>query len=151
MRKTLLIITALMLMLGCSSEPIDVDKLVEREGLLYKQFSESPFTGEVIYLDLNSQPYENEKLFMGKVSNGKKIGKWKYWHSNGQKKEEGTYKNGKLDGKMTKWFENGQKGYEGIFKDGKLHGLWTEWYENGQKKKEGTYKDGEQIGKTKWY
>ena len=122
MKHTLLITTALMLMLGCSSEPIDVDKLVERGGLHYEVNSDKPFSGEVIS-----------------------------WYYSGQLEKKGTYKDGELDGLWTRWYENGQKGYEGIFKDGKLHGLWTEWYENGQKKKEGTYKDGEQIGKTKWY
>ena len=115
MRKTLLIITALMLMLGCSSEPIDVDKLVERGGLHYEVNSDKPFSGEVIS-----------------------------WYYSGQLKKKGTYKDGELDGLETWWYENGQKESEGTYKNGEEDGLWTWWYENGQKKYEITYKDGKQ-------
>ena len=48
----------------------------------------------------------------------KKIGKWTYWHKNGQKYLEENYKDGKLDGKMTQWYENGQIKSEKNYKDG---------------------------------
>ena len=79
MKQTLLIITVLMLMLGCSSEPIDVDKLVERGGLLYEVNSDKPFSGEVVS-----------------------------YYSNGQKEEEGTYKDGELV-EETRWDEDGNE------------------------------------------
>mgnify|MGYP001299537663 CR=1 FL=1 len=121
MKHTLLIITALMLMLGCSSEPIDVDKLVERGGLLYEVNSDKPFSGEVVL-----------------------------YHANGQKETEGTLKDGELDGLWTGWYENGQKGLEGTHKNGERDGLWTGWYENGQKSGEATFKDGELISEKCW-
>ena len=65
MKQTLLIITALMLIVGCS-KTIDVDKLVERGGLLYEVNSDKPYSGPAFSL------YEN-----------------------GQKEEEVTYKDGK--------------------------------------------------------
>jgi antitoxin component YwqK of YwqJK toxin-antitoxin module len=113
MKHTLLIITALMLIVGCSSDPIDVDKLVERGGLLYEVNSDKPYSGPAFSL------YEN-----------------------GQKEEEVTYKDGKPDGKWIRWYENGQKIREGTYKDEEFDGKWTEWYENGQKAAEGTLKDG---------
>ena len=108
MRKTLLITTALMLVVGCS-KTIDVDKLVERGGLLYEVNSDKPFSGEGVS-----------------------------YYSNGQKKSEVTFKDGELDGKWTLWYENGQKSQEEIYEDGKEIERLT-WYENGQKEYEGTY------------
>ena len=78
MKHTLLIITALMLIVGCSSEPIDVDKLVERGGLHYEVNSDKPFSGEVVS-----------------------------YYSNGQKEKEGTFKNGKEDGLWIYYNEDG--------------------------------------------
>ena len=56
MKHTLLIITSVIFCIGCT-ESVTKDDLVEREGLVYKKFSEYPFTGEVIY-------NENEKSFL---------------------------------------------------------------------------------------
>ena len=120
MKQTLLIITALMLIVGCS-KTIDVDKLVERGGLLYEVNSDKPYSGPVFSL------YEN-----------------------GQKGGEGTLKDGELDGKWTDWYDNGQKWNEGTYKDGKQDGKVTLWYENGQKQSELTIKDGKQIELTEW-
>ena len=88
MKQTLLIITALMLIVGCS-KTIDVDKLVERGGLLYEVNSDKPFSGEGVS-----------------------------YYSNGQKKSEVTFKDGKEDGLSSSWWENGQKNVEEIYKDG---------------------------------
>ena len=120
MKQTLLIITALMLIVGCS-KTIDVDKLVERGGLLYEVNSDKPFSGEGVS-----------------------------YYSNGQKKWEATYKDGERDGLSTTWYENGQKWLEGTYKDGELDGKFTEWYENGKKKEEITWKDGKFIERTEW-
>ena len=103
MRKTLLIITALMLVVGFSSgqEHIDGSTLVRKDGLYYASESEEPYNGEAVW-----------------------------YYENGQKRSEETYKNGKLDGLWTDWYENGQKWQEGTFKDGKQIGR-TNWYEDG--------------------
>jgi len=91
MKKALLIITALMLVVGCS-KTIDGNTLIRSTGdLMYAPGSDKPYSGEAVW-----------------------------YYDNGQKWEEATYKDGKLDGKMTKWFENGQKWKEGTFKEGVL-------------------------------
>ena len=66
---------------------------------------------------------------------------------NGQKEHEGTYKDGKKDGKWTYWHKNGKKKFEGTYKNGKKDGFWIYWYRNGQKKHERTYKNGKKDGK----
>ena len=116
MKHTLLIITALMLIVGCS-KPIDDETLIEEGGLKYHPETMELYSGDVF------------KNYLG--------GKTEY---------EGSYKDGKQDGKWTSWYENGQKKGEGIYKDGKEDGKWTSWYENGQKKGEEIYKDGKQEG-----
>ena len=144
MKQTLLIITALMLIVGCS-KTIDVDKLVERGGLLYEVNSDKPFSGEGVSYYSNGQ-----KKSEGTFKDGGYDGKWTYWYENGQIRSEETYKDGKEDGKWTRWHENGQKRSEGTYKDGERDRKWTDWYKNGQKKWEGTYKDGKWIKRTWW-
>ena len=155
MKHTLLIITALMLIVGCSSdketpssqarEPIDSSALVWKGNKPYAPDSDKPFSGEVVRYYGNGQ-----KELEGSYKNGKPIGKWIRWHDNGQKEEERTYKDGKQDGLHTYWHENGQKKLKGTYKDGKQDGLQTWWYENGQKESEITYKDGEVISGKCW-
>ena len=142
---TALITTALMLIVGCSSDPIDVDKLVERGGLLYEVNSDKPYSGPAFSLYENGQKEEE-----GTLKDGKLDEKWTKWYMNGQKEEEGTYKDGKPDGKWIRWYENGQKIREGTYKNGEPDGLTTTWYENGQKWLEGTYKNGVLITAECW-
>ena len=121
MKQTLLIITALMLFVGCSSDPIDGSTLVRKDGLYYASDANEPYSGKVVF-----------------------------YHDNGQKMIEVTLKDGKEDGEFTWWYENGQKMLEGTYKEGKLVGKQTAWYENGQKSSERTWKDGERISSKCW-
>jgi len=91
MKQTLLIITALMLIVGCSSDPIDGSTLVRKDGLYYASDANEPYSGVAVW-----------------------------YHENGQKSDERTYKDGKKDGLFTEWHENGQKSGEATFKDGEL-------------------------------
>jgi len=98
MKHTLLIITALMLVFGCSND-----------GVITEYYENGQKRSEVTYKD------------------GKEDGKWTRWHENGQKSGEGTYKSyenkyqlSELDGLYTNWYENGQKRREETYKDGEL-------------------------------
>ena len=174
MKQTLLIITALMLVVGCSKEPINYETtLVERDGVFYTKDTNKPYSGQVFSL------YEDgEKKSEGTIKEGKWDGLWTEWYENGQKKQEGTYKEGQQDVFRTYWDNDGSK-YEGkmirkdgedgtflfwydnektkiqtqiSYKNGKMDGLCTVWYENGQKLSEDTYKDGELDGLViKWH
>ena len=123
MKQTLLIITALMLVVGFTSgqEPIDGSTLIGKDGLKYHPDTKELYSGVAVW-----------------------------YYDNGQKWMESTYKDGELDGFSTFWYENGQKEWEATFKDGKEDGLMTYWYENGQKWQEGTFKNGERIEVTRW-
>ena len=120
MKHTLLIITALMLIVGCSSDPIDGSTLVRKDGLYYASDANEPYSGVAVW-----------------------------YHENGQKSDERTYKDGKEDGLWTGWYKNGQKSYEETYKDGELiEETW--YHENGQKRSVTTYKNGELIEETYW-
>ena len=145
MKQTLLIITALMLFVGCSSDPIDGSTLVRKDGLYYASDANEPYSGVAV------EYYDNgQKMREGSYKDGERDRKWTGWYENGQKRYEETYKDGKEDGKWTGWWENGQKYLEGTYKNGKEDGLWTYWRENGQKWREVTYKDGQYISKKCW-
>ena len=61
----------------------------ERDRVIYLPNKTKPFTGE------NLCKYENgQNKSKGKVKDGKRNGKWTYWHENGQIKEERNYKDG---------------------------------------------------------
>ena len=144
MKHTLLIITALMLVVGCS-KPINEDSLIDRNGVKYQQDSQKPYSGKVFRL-YDTGENKNEGIY----KDGKLEGLWIEWYENGQKKLEVTFKDGKEDGIDTRWYENGQKKAEGTYKDGKPDGKLTWWYENGQKEEEGTFKDGRLIESSAW-
>ncbi|ODS29999.1 MAG: putative antitoxin YwqK [Candidatus Scalindua rubra] len=133
-KLTLLIIIALILTIGCSKEPIEVDKLVYRNRIAYEINSDKPFSGKAIG-----------------------------YYDNGQKEEERTYKDGVKDGTWIRWYGNGQKWIEGTYKGGGISGKWIRWYGNGQKNSEITYnyeklissrcwdRDGNEINCPEWY
>jgi antitoxin component YwqK of YwqJK toxin-antitoxin module len=122
LKQIIVLLVMIIVSYGCgrSQKEITTLQLQERNGLFYKENSETPYTGLLVE-----------------------------YYPNGQKEKEGTYKDGKPEGPATSWYESGQKQMEGTYKDGKRDGLST-WYENGQKKREGTYKDGEVIDSKSW-
>ena len=163
MKNIFLIVLPLLLIVGCSKEPINYEEiLVERDGIFYTKDTNKPYSGRVFSLYDDGKKKDEgtfkdgkliwrtewkyhgngQKWFEGTFKDGFRDGLFTNWYENGQKKEEYFYDNGKPDGLSTKWYENGKKRQEGPFKDGRIDGLWIEWNENGQKK-EKNYRDGE--------
>ena len=110
MKHTLLIITALMLIVGCSESDAQQKVITVTE----------------TYNDGDVSKISYHKITGNKIELVKEI----KWHENGQKYKEGTYKDGKEDGKWTEWYENGQKSVETTFKDGEFI-KETYWDEDG--------------------
>jgi len=109
-------LTVLLLIVGCSKEPINYETtLIERDGLYTNWYENGQKRDELTYKD------------------GKFDGLYTNWYENGQKRFELTYKDGIHNGLLTWWYDNGQKESEGIYKNNKLEGLSTHWYDNGQK------------------
>ena len=154
MKKTLLIITALMLVVGCGSsekepekEPINYETtLIERGRVFYTKDTDKPYSGPVFSLHKDGR-----KHWEGTLKDGKRDGKWWKEYENGKKDVQIIYKDGKRHGLYNQWYENGQKWSEKKYKDGVPDGIHTWWYSNGQMREEGTFKDGEKDGKwTEW-
>ena len=161
MKHTLLIITALMLVVGCGSsekEPVDETILINKEGVMYLPDSDTPYTGEVF-----TNYDTGEKEYQGTYENGLLVS-YSYLHKDGRVKDP---VNGEtlIDRSGLLYEVNGQKPYtgdvfelhkdgsrksSGSLKGGRYNGLIISWYENGQKRFEGTYKDGEFISSKSW-
>ena len=126
MRKTLLIITALLFITSTviPQSKVNINNLDEYGGKMFKQDDDKPYTGRAFDLYKST----GEKKLEGRYRNGLRTGKWTYWNENGQKKSEVTYKDGEFDGLSMDWYENGQKSYETTWKDGKVisHKRWNE-------------------------
>ena len=150
MKTKILFITTLLLIVGCSQEPINYETtLVERNGVFYTKDTNQPYSGPVFSLDKKGRNKREGILKDGKMISHKDF----EWYENGQTKWEVTFKDGKENGLRT-YFGNDGKEYKGIFvgkkngyvlgltnfKDGKKE-LYTEWYD-GDKMTEITYKGG---------
>ena len=100
MKHTLLIITALMLIVGCSESDAQQKVITVTE----------------TYNDGDVSKISYHKITGNKIELVKEIN----WYKNEQKGSEGTYKDGEEDGLWTYWHENGQKAEEETYKDGEL-------------------------------
>ena len=109
MKHTLLIITALMLIVGCS----------ESDAQTY-QFANGFHDNGMV----------KEIKYHKKTRDGIELVKGETYYSSGQKMSEKTYKDGKEDGLETWWHDNGQKRSEATYKDGELIEE-TYWDEDG--------------------
>jgi antitoxin component YwqK of YwqJK toxin-antitoxin module len=91
-----------------------------------------------------------EKQEEGGYLDGKREGKWTYWHENGNKWSEGFYHAGMNEGKSTVWFENGEMQYTGFYKSDKPDGKWVFYSSNGKKVKEVIYTEGKKTEETEF-
>ena len=157
MKHTLLIITALMLVVGCSEDLTYESDLYEKDGVYYHEDSDKPYTGKTVDKD-----YFQTIRLSGLYENGVLVGEYTFYNVDGSvikpvnivelvKDPRGYFVPGVPDGNADSaayWgyafslYSNGQKASEGIFKDGHKDGLWTEWYENGKKKSEVAFSGG---------
>ena len=69
-------------------EGVNLDKLEEREGIVYLKGSDTPYTGKATSL------YENGQKTEANLKDGKRDGLIVLWHENGQKALEQKYKDG---------------------------------------------------------
>ena len=109
MKKLFSIITLILpLLLSQNSWAIDLDDLVEREGLKYAPFTDVPFTGKT------------EGQIQASFKDGKLHGEDVTYYENGQLWFKHNYVNGEKHGEHVTYFENGQIYYKGNYVNGKL-------------------------------
>ena len=83
MKRTILTILPLLLIIGCSKEPINYETtLVEREGIFYTNDTNEPYSGPVFSLDKNGRNKKESILVDGKMISWTLI----KWYENGQKR-----------------------------------------------------------------
>ena len=111
-----------------------MEDLVERDGLIYKKFTDVPFNGKVT------------GQYQGELRDGILEGYWVRYRDDGQLRDKGTYKNGERDGPWVSYNKDGQLSYKETYKDGEMHGPYADYWSNGQLWEEGTYKDGKKDG-----
>ena len=164
MRKLLMLIL-LIPMASCSQRQVDMDKLAERNGVMYEVNQQEPFTGKAILKLPNGQ-----KLIEGNYSKGLKHGSWKEYHKNGTLLINNKFVDGKMDGLSEVYYDNGNikskinyktdmrhGSYEKFFEDGSLyvktnydnnkrHGKYSSNHNNGNPKERSEYIHGKKIG-----
>jgi len=86
-----------------------MDDLVKREGLYYKKFTDTPFTGVV-----------DEGKRRGAFKNGEQEGPWFIYYENGQLMAKGAFKNGEQEGPWVEYNKDGteDKDLSGIYRNG---------------------------------
>ena len=119
---------------------VKLEDLVYREGLYYKKFSDSPFTGIC-----NCGGVNGASTMQGSFKDGKAEGPWVEFYGNGQLFGKFTYKDGVKVGPYVTYHKNGQLEFKGTYKDGYRDGPWFRYHDNGQLMSKGTYKDGEKV------
>ena len=106
--------------------------------------------------------YEEEegtiKEFDGEMSNGMKVGHWRYYDSTGKVWREGSYKDGKKDGlwreydtdgvmvKRERWSDGALVNSQGEMLNGVKVGNWRYYDDFGYLQSWGSYKDGKKDG-----
>lgn len=134
------LITLLLIFLSACSEPtIDRDELVERSGILYKKFSNEPYTGAVT------------GRWIAKVKDGVVDGELLTYHENGQLDSQHTLVNGLHEGEFREFHENGSLEYLIDYKTGEAHGRYQRYDENGELQEIAWFTDGKMDGETRYY
>ena len=81
-----------------------------------------------------------QKALEGKYEDNERVGTWVQWHDNGNVAVRGDYSRGEEVGRWVWYHPNGRKKTEGDHFDGMRAGLWTTWFATGTKQAEGQYR-----------
>ena len=131
--KFIFILLSFALIFGCSKE-ISQTSAVVRNGLIYRNGFNEPFSGYVV--GKGKSDFTGPRLaYRKQYKNGKLDGKTKYWYKNGQLESAIPYENGKINGVVTKYYENGQVKARVHLVNGKRGGSKGEmfWYADGRR------------------
>ncbi len=127
---------------SCGKEEIPKSSLIIKDNLLYKQGSNTPFTGRERALVEN-------KIIEYDVKDGYKHGEFRIFSEEGKLEIQGQIDSNRNVGKWQYFYSSGEIESEGHFVNDLPEGLWIWKYPDGTKKEEGYYTKGERIGL--WY
>ena len=120
--------------LGPTYVQYNIDSIIEQNNTYVKSFSNEIVNGRIYML------VDDQRVHLGNIKNGLKVGKWFDWYLNGLKKEEINFFSGKKNGVHINWDSNGQINYTKFYSDNKKDSLWT-FYFKGKKQREESYKN----------
>lgn len=142
-------------------------QIVIRDGLIYKQGNDSPYTGHVIdTLDKKIIEYdvvnglkhgefsisnlEGNFSCFGFVEQNKNVGNWKYFYDDGRLESTGDFIDDKPHGKWIWYFKNGKIKSEGNYLSGKPDGRWFKYDYQGHLNQVIYYSEGEIVSDIKF-
>ena len=134
------LLLSLLIVVSCRDEKPPGNLIEKRNDLIYRQKSDTPYTGIV-------KDTVNQKIMEYHVKGGLKDGQFKISRLNGQVEMVGNMVKDKNEGEWNYYYPNGQLESKGNFVNDTPSGMWTFYYETGIKKEEGEYKKGEREGK----
>ncbi|MEL0138268.1 MAG: hypothetical protein VW806_12415 [Halieaceae bacterium] len=117
-----------------------MDDLVKREGLYYKKFTDTPFTGLV-----------DEGKTQGEFQKGVRNGTQWFYTEDGTLHEKYEMRNGSHHGLYVRYHSNGALETKGQYYRGLKQGIWEQYYQSGQMKLTGMFQKSLKTGTFKAY
>ena len=90
--KRLLLLLLLFIGLAWGQKEYNINHIIEQDSIYKKKFSDEIVNGNVYVM------FDDMKVPLGKMKNGKKEGIWTDWYSNGRIKSKTSWKNGNISG-----------------------------------------------------
>jgi uncharacterized protein len=97
---------------------------------------------EVYHGTFNLFNFEGQCIVSGNYIDGKKIGRWMKWYTEGAPAKQENYVEGVLDGFVYEWHKNGEQSVKREFFKGREHGESNEWHSNGTMKSQLFWRNG---------
>lgn len=138
---SLLLLLSIVL-LSCGKNETPKSSLIVKNNLLYKNGSDTPFTG-------TEKALVDNKIIEYEVKDGLKHGKFRIYSADGKIEIQGQIDSNRNVGKWQYFYPNGTIESEGSFNFDLPEGRWIWNYPDGKLKEEGIYENGERVGM--WY
>ena len=98
-----------------------MEDIVERDGVIYKKFSQDVFNGKL-----------DEGKMQGNILKGVMVGDWVMFNEDGQLRAKGKMKNSAMHGPWKFFNDDGNLDEFGDYNDGKRVGLWKNYNKDGK-------------------
>lgn len=119
-----------------------------KNGLIYKDRDDKPFTGTVVASvagntleydvvngikngRFNVYKHPDQFILSGSVRNNQNTGEWIYYYPNGKIESKGEFVKDQLNGRWIWYYEDGSVKQEGYFVNGEREGNWVMYNEDG--------------------
>ena len=135
----LLSIFLLLLVIGCNRKIENLNILVLKKGLFYREGHSDPFTGSDTVRKL-------DRIMISSFKNGMKTGEFKILYRNKQPQIIGQLVNNQNEGLWKYFYPNSKVESQGYFVDNIPEGNWKWFYENGKISEEGNFVHGLRSG-----